>query len=140
MSHDPAFRANIPVAGVEIGPVSTGAATIVKQALDRLEEIVDHETDALRHNRALDFAKVNETKSRMLLQLTRAARAMPQGIHDETLGRHALRVRRKLEINRDLLQIHLAAEQEIGNILAGILRDADSDGTYSAVGRRTQDR
>ncbi|QTL04301.1 hypothetical protein J5J86_02840 [Aquabacter sp. L1I39] len=104
-------------------------ATLVS-ALERLEELVDQETEALRLRAPLDLADINRRKSRSLLELSRAARGVDvrQG---DLLQERLDRLRGKLVDNQGVLSLHLAAAQEVGAILDQALRDAESDGTYS---------
>ena len=114
-------------------PPSTGdhsiLATLVS-ALDRLEELVEHETEALRCRATFDLADINRRKSRSLLEISRAARGLDvrQG---DVLKERLDRLRAKLADNQEVLSQHLSAAQEVGAILDQALRDAESDGTYS---------
>jgi hypothetical protein len=40
-------------------------------------------------------------------------------------------LRAKLDVNRAVLETHLAAVREVATVLADAIRDAESDGTYS---------
>lgn len=112
--------------------VDPALATLVS-ALDRLEELVDHETEALRLRAPLDLADINRRKSRSLLELSRAARGVDIGRSDGLQARLD-RLRVKLADNEGVLALHLSAAQEVGAILDQALRDAESDGTYSTYG------
>lgn len=98
--------------------------------LERLEDAIDQETEALSRRLPLDFEEMNRRKSRSLLELSRAARALPAALDGATLERLAL-LRGKLLRNQEVLGLHLAAAQEVASILGTALRDAESDGTYS---------
>lgn len=112
--------------------VDPALATLVS-ALDRLEELVDHETEALRLRAPLDLADINRRKSRSLLELSRAARGVDIGRSDALQARLD-RLRVKLADNQGVLSLHLSAAHEVGAILDQALRDAESDGTYSTYG------
>lgn len=112
--------------------VDPALATLVS-ALDRLEELVDQETEALRLRVPLDLADINRRKSRSLLELSRAARGVDIGRSDALQARLD-RLSVKLADNRNVLSLHLSAAQEVGAILDQALRDAESDGTYSTYG------
>lgn len=108
------------------------ASSPLASALARLEDVLREETDALRSRTPIDFAEVSRRKSRSLLELSRMARAVPAQLDEQTTARvHS--VREALEQNRHLLGIHLAAAQEVGAILHSVLREAESDGTYSTA-------
>ncbi|WGD28568.1 hypothetical protein AncyloWKF20_12165 [Ancylobacter sp. WKF20] len=105
-------------------------ATLLLGLLDRLEDAIEQESEALRHRLPLDFDEMNRRKSRSLLELSRAARALPAALDGSALERLA-NLRGKLLRNQELLALHLAAAQEVASILGTALRDAESDGTYS---------
>lgn len=110
--------------------MSTTLATLFS-ALDRLEETIDAETAAFETRAPLDLDEINRRKSRSLLELSRVARAFPAN-SDVGLEARLRRLVEKLEMNRNILCVQLAAAQEVGAILDKALRDAESDGTYSA--------
>ena len=107
------------------------ASTLLYKAAERLEEIVEQETAALRARKAVDFNDANNRKSQGLLDLSRALHLLGDGVPAEET-KHALRrLRSKLDDNRDVLQTHLDAVHEVAGIIADAIRNADSDGTYS---------
>ena len=101
------------------------------RVIERLEEVVEQETAALRGRTAVDLKDFNIRKSQGLLELNRALRgldASPAG--DKTLEARLAGLRAKLDANRAVLDVHLAAVREVATALADAIRDADSDGTY----------
>ncbi|MCK0207932.1 hypothetical protein MWN33_07780 [Starkeya koreensis] len=113
--------------------MSVNPSTVMLEGvLDRLEETLTLETDALRNRHLLDFEEISRRKSRSLLELSRAVRTLPGTLEGALLARLA-RLRATLTANRDLLELHLAAAQEVAAILGEALRAAESDGTYSAA-------
>jgi hypothetical protein len=123
------------VAGVsERGkPAAAGAIDIVIQ---RLEEVVDQETAALKSRRPVDLKDFNDRKSHALLDLTRALRQMQAGNRDQPqLAKRLANLRAKLEVNQRVLQMHLEAVREVSTTLADAIREADSDGTYTPAMR-----
>lgn len=119
-----------------VGPGAPARATLVS-ALDRLDEILDTENAAFLTGAALDLEEINRRKTRSLLELSRAARALPVG-EDAALAARIGRLKEKLDQNRYLVSVQLTAAQEVGRILDGALREADSDGTYSAHARQNE--
>ncbi|GGF47969.1 hypothetical protein GCM10007301_04100 [Azorhizobium oxalatiphilum] len=99
-------------------------------SLDRLETVVDQETDALAARKPIDLQDINRRKSRSLLELSRAARFLPETVEPELQDR-LLGLKRKLQRNCEVLSMHLDAAREISTILNGALRAAESDGTYT---------
>jgi flagellar biosynthesis/type III secretory pathway chaperone len=121
---------NFVAAASERGkPASGGAIEIVIQ---RLEEVVDQETAALKSRKPVDLKDFNDRKSHALLDLTRALRQMQAGGQSQShlMGRIGS-LREKLEVNRRVLQMHLEAVREVSATLADAIREQDSDGTYS---------
>lgn len=107
------------------------AVTTLLSALARLEETVDAETAALEARSDIDLQEINRLKSRSLLELTRAARSMPQ-TRDNALSERVATLKDKLARNQRRISVHLEAVQEVTSILDRVMRDAESDGTYSA--------
>lgn len=101
-------------------------------AIERLEELVREETEALRSRATIDFAEISRRKSRSLLELTRIARAVPPRLDSATATRVRV-LRESLQQNLDLLGIHLSAAQEVSSIMHSAIREAESDGTYSTA-------
>lgn len=112
--------------------VDTASQSTLLSALERLEDLVREETQALRAHADIDFAEISRRKSRSLLELTRIARAVPPRLDGGTLQRVRV-LREALEQNFELLGLHLAAAQEVGSILHSAIREAESDGTYSTA-------
>src|SRR5262245_17845859 len=113
------------------GRPSDGAPASLDRVIERLEEVVEQETAALRGRTAVDLKDFNIRKSQGLLELNRALRgldASPAG--DKTLEARLAGLRAKLDANRAVLDVHLAAVREVATALADAIRDADSDGTY----------
>ncbi|MBS9479291.1 hypothetical protein KIP89_19460 [Ancylobacter sp. VKM B-3255] len=111
-------------------PQICAAALLLGGLLDRLEDAVEQENEALHLRLPIDLEEITRRKSRSLLELSRAARALPAALDGTTLERLA-QLRGKLLRNQELLGLHLSAAQEVASILGTALRDAESDGTYS---------
>jgi flagellar biosynthesis/type III secretory pathway chaperone len=105
------------------------------RVIQRLEEVVDQETAALRTRSVVDLAEFNNRKSQGLLDLNKALRGADTA--DRMVAARLTRLRAKLDGNRAALQMHLDAVREISTVVADTIRDADSDGTYSqSIGYR----
>lgn len=104
---------------------------MISACLDRLEEVLDAETAALR-NRDLSVVSEANTrkKSQILLELTRLAKSTPS--NEKDLLRLS-RISAKLDDNMNLLGIHLAASKDISLSLSEVIAKSQSDGTYDAV-------
>ncbi len=115
--------------------IQTGPAAIAPllAAFDRLEDVLDVETTALQQRIAVDYNDFGLRKSRSLLELTRIARVVESSgpLHPDVAARLPL-LQAKLELNQELLAIHLAAAREVAEVIAAATQAAESDGTYSA--------
>lgn len=112
------------------GAVGPAIATLLS-AIEHLEETIDAENAAFEAREPFDLDEINRRKSRCLLELSRAARAVPAG-GDATLAARVAGLKSKLERNCYILSVQLAAAQEVASILDQAMREAESDGTYSA--------
>ena len=112
-------------------PAATPGAAALLAAVDRLEAVLDAETDALKRGLPADMAEIGNRKRQGLLEMDRALRASagPAPEVRERLHRFAATVER----NRSALGTQLRALREIADIVAQTLREAESDGTYAPV-------
>jgi len=114
--------------------------SMLEVSLQRLEEIVDQETAALKMHASVDLRDFNNRKSQALLELTRSLRLMQGMGPDPALAARVGTLKVKLAVNQAALKVHLEAVREISTSLSEAIRNADSDGTYtqaisSAAGR-----
>lgn len=134
----PALRPPLVSAHEEQPPASeapSAALRAIWPVLDRLEQALDHETAELMTLRSADFNRLNEVKSRLLLDASRAIRAIEGELDDGGLIARLSTLRLKLEHNRLAIGMHLDAVREIAAAMTETLIDAESDGTYSATSR-----
>lgn len=111
--------------------VRGGAAPMIEVTIQRLEEIIDQETLALRSRKAINLKEFNDRKSQALLELTRSLRQM-QGVQsDPALAARVGSLKVKLAVNQAALKVHLEAVREISTSLSDAIRQAESDGTYT---------
>jgi hypothetical protein len=108
---------------------------ILEKTIDRLEDILEEETRALRGRRSLDMREFNNRKSQALLELSRVARLLGSGPLDAELQDRLTSLRSKLEVNLGVIRMHLDAVKEIAAVVSGSIQDAQSDGTYSRGAR-----
>jgi len=112
------------------GARSPAAFEAFLRAIERVEQVVDQETYALRRHQNGNLDEFNRRKSHGLLELTRAARTI--GDARPALGPRLRALQAKLSENSAVLRMHLEAVQEISAVMARAIRDGESDGTYSA--------
>jgi hypothetical protein len=107
---------------------SYAPAEHTKAALARLEKALDEENAALSGLSPINLTEFSRIKTQCLLELQR-----PTGLPGREGELQALleAIRRKLELNRWLLHLHLEAAKEIASVIMSAIRDAESDGTYS---------
>jgi hypothetical protein len=119
----PAFAARSAAAVSPYGPL--------ERAIERLTEVLDQETAALRARTAAGLQDFNDRKSQGLLDLNRALRQCEGAASDETVLARLAGLRARLDVNRSVLRMHLEAVREVAGVVADAIRDAESDGTYS---------
>src|SRR6185503_19748050 len=124
-------RANGLGVAARAGEGTLAAPAPLDRVIERLEEVVDQETAALRNRTAIDLKDFNNRKSQGLLELNRALRGLDNPPKDRTVTTRLAGLRTKLDVNRAVLETHLAAVREVATVLADAIRDAESDGTYS---------
>lgn len=106
-------------------------ASLVK-SIERVEFIIDLETESLQQYQPIDLGGFNHQKSHGLLELTRAMRALGTASFDQQIMEDLMRLREKLERNLTTLDIHLKAVRQVSTLIARAIEDDNSDGTYSA--------
>jgi hypothetical protein len=123
-----AMRAGGSGVAAEGGPAANAP---LERAIERLEEVVEQETTALKSRAAIDLNDFNNRKSHGLLELNRALRGLDGSTRDKAALARLASLRAKLEANQAVLKMHLEAVREVAGVLADAIRDAESDGTYS---------
>lgn len=111
-------------------PVPPGVAALLA-VVDRLEGLLDAETDALKRSLPADMAEIGNRKRQGLLEMDRALRAAASAGPAPELRERLQRFAGAVERNRAALGTQLRAVREIADIVAQTLREAESDGTYS---------
>lgn len=116
----------------EAAPPVPPAVLAFMAVVDRVEAVLDAETEALTRNLPADITDLGNRKRQGLLELSRALRSAvaggPRADVRDRLGRFTV----KLERNRAVLGTQLRAVREIADIISTTLQEAESDGTYSA--------
>lgn len=104
---------------------------MLEVSLQRLEEIVDQETHALRTRKVVNLKEFNDRKSQALLELTRSLRQVQGSGPDPALTQRVGNLKVKLAVNQAALKVHLEAVREISTSIADAIRQSESDGTYT---------
>ncbi|GAB1582949.1 hypothetical protein PPNSA23_28920 [Phyllobacterium phragmitis] len=103
-------------------------------AIQRLENVVETETQLLLEGANPDLSEINARKSRGLYDFTRAmnkASALADAPMLKTLQPLLDRLKQKLERNCEALQLHLRAVGELSEIIRTAIETQEADGTYS---------
>jgi hypothetical protein len=108
--------------------------------IQRLEVLIDQESDALRRHQTASMSDLVDRKSQGLLELSHALRSLDAKNPSVAVVEGLAGLRKKLEVNQYLLKCHLDAVGEVSLILSQAIREADSDGTYTPYGRRGSTR
>ncbi|MEJ2124131.1 MAG: hypothetical protein P8Y67_10475 [Alphaproteobacteria bacterium] len=103
----------------------------IQRAVVRLVEVIDQETAALRSRQPIEHKEYNTRKAHGLLELDRALRMLDGQKPSDTTLQMLSTLREKLEVNQQVLSIHVQAVREIAGVIADTIREADSDGTYT---------
>jgi hypothetical protein len=102
-------------------------------AIQRLESVVEEETVSLETGKKIDFDDFSSRKSRSMLEFVRLMRMQIHRGAEPQVTAEIQRLRRKLDRNRSVLEMHYEAVREVAEIIVRAVREAESDGTYSAT-------
>jgi hypothetical protein len=102
----------------------------------RLESIVDEETIALETGKRIDFDEFSARKSLSMLEFVRLMRTRMHLGGETQITQEIRNLRQKLERNRIILEMHYDAVREVATIIGMAIKEAESDGTYSATALR----
>jgi hypothetical protein len=105
----------------------------IDKAIQRLEDLIDEETAALRTHKAVDLKDFNNRKRQALYELTRASRIVEDASRSPQVLDRLKNLRNKLEINRNVIKMHMEAVGEVLTIMTEAIHEAESDGTYSVA-------
>lgn len=103
-------------------------------AIQRLEDVIDHETGLLMEGGAVDLADINASKSRGLRDFNKALGKVVKSVDNaalKTLQPVLDNLRMKLERNCEALKLHLRAVSELTGIIRDALETHEADGTYT---------
>jgi hypothetical protein len=98
--------------------------------LERLEHVIDAETEALHQQTGIDLSEFNHKKRHGVLELSRAVRVLDEEALELAQG-PLHRLQAKVEKNLSILEIHMKAVRAVSEIIAHAIQERESDGTYS---------
>lgn len=105
---------------------------MLMKSLERLEETLDLETSALLARDLSNLDEFNRRKSQSLLEISRLVRTVDSAALDVVATKRLQNIQVKLESNKEILEQHMRAVQEVASIVSNAIQHANSDGTYSA--------
>ena len=132
MASNPENMLALPV--LDVTDEGQAALQPVVLAIERLESVVEAETQMLLEGEHPDLVEINARTSRGLYDFTRAmnkASARAEGAALKTLQPLLDRLRQKLERNCEALQLHLRAVAELSDIIRTAIETQEADGTYT---------
>jgi hypothetical protein len=114
---------------------NNGTASALLHAILRLEAVIDEEIAALQSRSRVDYDGFYRRKNRGLLELVRSSKNTTLATHDPRIAEEVDQLRAKLVKNLALLRLHFDAVRSVADIICKSFRDAESDGTYTAISR-----
>jgi hypothetical protein len=130
----PSQASPAPIGAQVAANPAAGRGTVLpalEVSIQRLEEIVEQETFALRERQAIDLKEYNNRKSQALLELMRTLRNLDGTAPSPALMARVSSLKSKLAANQAVLRLHLEAVREITTSLSDAIRHSESDGTYT---------
>jgi len=115
------------------GATRAGEPETLLTVIERLNQLLVEEAEALRQNRLADLPRLTERKGQGLLEVMRLARHRPPGPLGTALKEALTSLRSLLAHNRRLLQNHIDAVTETAAIVQRAIAASEDDGTYSMV-------
>ena len=101
--------------------------------VDRLRRVVQAETTDLEQHVRYDVSVVTRKKSHMLLELSRLSRTRRDAPKDPILRDKLSTLKDALDTNEKALEMHLRAARQLTELITNVVRNAESDGTYSGA-------
>ena len=100
--------------------------------ITELLQVLELEQKTLKNETDIDLEEISDRKLQLLASLSRAKRDA-NGISPSTdLSHKVNELRKVLEENRRALEIHIRAVNDVANTITGVIKDHESDGTYTS--------
>ena len=100
----------------------------------KVSKLISEETRNLSRFQATDLRGNNRRKQQGLVDLDRALRGLRGRPLPPEADRAIGELRRELDDNLHVLSLHLSAMSEVADLIADVIRKAESDGTYGPRG------
>ena len=112
--------------------MSSSGANQLRDVIGRLVTTIEEENFILSNQREMSLDGIIYKKSQLLLELMRAQRGCSPELLKANLEGDIIKFRHLMDINQQLLSVHLAAAKEVSNTILDVLRQNESDGTYGS--------
>ena len=122
---------SVPPASMGLPLGGSAPISMLEISIQRLEDIVDQETMALKQRETIDLKAFNDRKSQALLELTRWMRNISGVEANPQIAARIGALKEKLLVNQAVLKLHLEAVREISASMADAIQQSESDGTYT---------
>ncbi len=99
--------------------------------VERIEAVLAAETAALAAQRHHHLADLTRQKRQGFLELNRIARQLAAAIPSQEIIARLAAFSTVLEANAAMLRTHMRAVKGVTDIIVKVMREAESDGTYS---------
>jgi hypothetical protein len=113
--------------------VGSGRNEVIEAILARASQLLDEETAALRSCKACDHSEFVARKNMLAFQLESLCRTREAGLLVDALTRERVEaLRRSLQENQIALETHISVARDITRLIAEVVMESESDGTYTA--------
>jgi hypothetical protein len=116
-------------------PQPDGDSSGIDKILVGLNAVLDSERQALEDTSQADFGSYTARKLQLLMQLNRLTLAHKSALFSQAIEEKLVETRRKLDENARILKHRVEAIREIAALISEEIQNAESDGTYSVLGR-----
>lgn len=131
----------VPISAIQRPSVPEAAYDAFFKVVGRLETLLVEETAAVKRGASLDLPELTRRKRQGLLELNRLMQAFKGTIPSQDIINRLAAFRITLNANETALQLHLQAAQEVTATIVRVMRELESDGTYTrayrAIGARS---
>ena len=103
--------------------------------VDRLELLLVEETASVKRGATVDLGDFTRRKRQGFLELNRLTQAFKGTIPSQDIINRLASFRVTLDANETALNLHLQAAQEVTATVVRVMRDFESDGTYTRAFR-----
>ncbi len=100
--------------------------------ISELLEVLDFEEKALSQEADFDLEELSDRKLQLLAAFSRAKRDPKNIPQTAELDRKVQELRIALDENRRALEIHIRAVNDVADTISSVIKDHDSDGTYTS--------